>query len=74
MSKAYKPGTDEPQPYEVIGMAPAGALASSGADMGKFMIAHLNHTADQRQTCAADVFERQQTLFGASGDGARFLP
>jgi CubicO group peptidase (beta-lactamase class C family) len=44
LSKAYKPGTDEPQPYEVIGMAPAGALASSGADMGRFMIAHLNHT------------------------------
>jgi CubicO group peptidase (beta-lactamase class C family) len=44
MSRAYKPGTDEPQPYEVIGMAPAGALASSGADMGRFMIAHLNHT------------------------------
>jgi CubicO group peptidase (beta-lactamase class C family) len=44
LSKGYKPGTDEPQPYEVIGMAPAGALASSGADMGRFMIAHLNHT------------------------------
>ena len=44
ISKAYKPGTDEPQPYEVIGMAPAGALASTGADMGRFMIAHLNHT------------------------------
>src|SRR5690242_10161061 len=44
MSKGYKPGSDEAQPYEVIGMAPAGALASSGADMGRFMIAHLNHT------------------------------
>jgi CubicO group peptidase (beta-lactamase class C family) len=44
MSKGYKPGTDDPQPYEVIGMAPAGALAASGADMGRFMIAHLNHT------------------------------
>ncbi|MGN6057533.1 MAG: serine hydrolase domain-containing protein [Sphingomicrobium sp.] len=44
MSKAYKSGTVEPQPYEVIGMAPAGALASTGADMGRFMIAHLNHT------------------------------
>ncbi len=44
LSKAYKPGSDDPQPYEVIGMAPAGALASSGADMGRFMIAHLNHT------------------------------
>ena len=44
MSKGYKFGSDDPQPYEVIGMAPAGALASSGADMGRFMIAHLNHT------------------------------
>ena len=44
LSKGYKPGSDDPQPYEVIGMSPAGALASSGADMGRFMIAHLNHT------------------------------
>jgi len=44
LSKGYKPGTGDPQPYEVIGMAPAGALSSSGADMGRFMIAHLNHT------------------------------
>ena len=44
LSKGYKPGTGEPQPYEVIGMAPAGALSASGADMGRFMIAHLNHT------------------------------
>ena len=44
MSKGYESGKSDPQPYEVIGMAPAGALASSGADMGRFMIAHLNHT------------------------------
>lgn len=50
LSKGYKPGTDKPQPYEVIGMAPAGALASSGADMGRFMIAHLNHTLINPQT------------------------
>ena len=50
MSKGYKPGSDQPQPYEVIGMAPAGALASSGADMGRFMIAHLNHTLINPQT------------------------
>jgi CubicO group peptidase (beta-lactamase class C family) len=41
MSKAYQYGSPDPKPYEVIGMAPAGALAASGADMGKFMIAHL---------------------------------
>ncbi len=50
VSKGYKPGTDEPQPYEIIGMAPAGALASSGADMGRFMIAHLNHRLINPQT------------------------
>jgi CubicO group peptidase (beta-lactamase class C family) len=43
LSKAYKAGSSDPQPYEVIAMSPAGALASSGADMGKFMIAHLNN-------------------------------
>ena len=50
MSKGYKPGSDKAQPYEVIGMAPAGALASSGEDMGRFMIAHLNHTLINPQT------------------------
>jgi CubicO group peptidase (beta-lactamase class C family) len=44
LSKAYKPGSDEPQPFEVIALSPAGALAASGADMGRFMIAHLNNT------------------------------
>jgi CubicO group peptidase (beta-lactamase class C family) len=43
MSKAYKPGSDDPHPYEVIAMSPAGALAASGADMAKFMIAHLHN-------------------------------
>jgi CubicO group peptidase (beta-lactamase class C family) len=43
MSKAYKPGTDEPQPFEVIALSPAGAVSASGADMGRFMIAHLNN-------------------------------
>jgi CubicO group peptidase (beta-lactamase class C family) len=42
MSNAYKYGSLEPQPFEVIAMSPAGALSSTGADMGKFMIAHLN--------------------------------
>jgi hypothetical protein len=50
MAKAYKTGSADPQPYEVIGMAPAGALASSGADMGRFMIAHLNHRLLNPQT------------------------
>lgn len=45
MSKGYKSGSDEAQAYELIGMAPAGSLAASGADMGRFMIAHLQKGA-----------------------------
>ncbi|GHC08741.1 serine hydrolase domain-containing protein [Thermomonas carbonis] len=42
MSKGYITASDgKPQPYELINMAPAGSLAASGADMGRFMIAHL---------------------------------
>ena len=42
MSKGYALGSGDPKPYEMIGPAPAGSLASTGADMAKFMIAHLN--------------------------------
>ena len=42
MSKGYLYGSPDPQRYEVIPLTPAGGLASSGADMGKFMIAQLN--------------------------------
>lgn len=42
MSKGYKLGSEKPKPYELVGgLAPAGALAATGADMGRFMIAHL---------------------------------
>jgi len=43
LAKAYLPGSDAPQPFEIIPMAPAGALAATGADMARFMIAHLAH-------------------------------
>ena len=41
MAKGYQPGSDKPVPYELIDMSPAGALAMSGEDATKFMIAHL---------------------------------
>jgi len=46
MSNGYaKASEGEPKPYEFISLAPAGSLASSGADMGRFMIAHLGDGA-----------------------------
>src|SRR3546814_20264815 len=42
MSKGYSKASDgEPKDYEFISLAPAGSLASTGADMARFMIAHL---------------------------------
>ncbi|MBT2245103.1 serine hydrolase [Sphingobium sp. BHU LFT2] len=42
MSQGYQLGSGKAERYEEIGLAPAGAMAASGADMAKFMIAHLN--------------------------------
>ncbi len=45
MSRGYDRASDEPAKYEIVGPAPAGSLASTGADMARFMIAHLNDGA-----------------------------
>jgi CubicO group peptidase (beta-lactamase class C family) len=41
MSEGYQPGSDKPYGYEFVGVSPAGSLAATGDDMGRFMIAHL---------------------------------
>jgi CubicO group peptidase (beta-lactamase class C family) len=44
MAKGYaRLSEGKEKPYEFINLAPAGSMASSGADMAKFMIAHLNN-------------------------------
>lgn len=42
MSQGYELGSGEAQRFEIIGMAPAGALSASGAAMAKFMLAYLD--------------------------------
>ncbi|MCL6741006.1 beta-lactamase family protein [Sphingomonas sp. RB56-2] len=46
MAQGYK-GASAPKAerFEIVDPAPAGSLSASGADMGKFMIAHLNNGA-----------------------------
>jgi CubicO group peptidase (beta-lactamase class C family) len=41
MSQGYQTASSPPQPYELIIPAPAGSLASTAADMTRFMLAHL---------------------------------
>ena len=43
MSMGYALGSDESKEFEFVNAAPAGALSSTGADMAKFMMAHLQN-------------------------------
>ncbi len=45
MTEGYERGSGDPVGYEYVGPAPAGALAATGDDMARFMIAHLNNGA-----------------------------
>lgn len=46
MSNGYALASQPPKPFEIVGgLAPAGSMSASGADMGKFMIAHLQKGA-----------------------------
>ena len=45
VSRGYEVATDKPKGYEYINLAPAGSLAATGADMARFMIAHLQNGA-----------------------------
>ncbi len=42
MSSGYATSTEKAKPFELVIAAPAGSLSATGADMGKFMMAHLN--------------------------------
>jgi len=53
MSKGYRVASRPPGPYELVGLAPAGALATSGSDMAHFMIAHLQDGEYQGQRILA---------------------
>jgi len=41
MSKGYTVASSPPRYFEYVGPAPAGSLSTTGADMARFMIAHL---------------------------------
>ena len=49
MSKGYDTGSGPPKPFEVVIPAPAGSSSIAGADMAKFMIAHLQDGEYQGQ-------------------------
>jgi CubicO group peptidase (beta-lactamase class C family) len=60
MSKGYALASQPAKPFEVIGgLAPAGSLSASGADMAKFMIAHLQNGAFGSQRILQEATAKQ---------------
>ena len=43
MSTGYKQASGKPSKFEIVAPAPAGSLSSTGTDMARFMIAHLQN-------------------------------
>ena len=68
-SNGYKVGTDKPEGYEIVNPAPAGALAASGEDMGRFMIAHLQNGAYGSNRILEEATAKQM-----HGTAMTFLP
>jgi len=58
MATGYRRGSGDPVGYEYVGPRPAGSLAATGADMGRFMIAHLNEGAPLLRPQTARMMHR----------------
>ncbi|MCP2030994.1 CubicO group peptidase (beta-lactamase class C family)/protein-S-isoprenylcysteine O-methyltransferase Ste14 [Okibacterium sp. HSC-33S16] len=54
MAKGYASGSDVPTPFEMVPVAPAGALAATATDMARFMISQLG---DGPQLLEPDTLE-----------------
>lgn len=64
MSKGYALGSGAPKPFEMVVSAPAGSLSATGADMARFMLAHLQNATGHpspilRADTAARMYEPQ---------------
>ncbi|HYX46897.1 MAG TPA: serine hydrolase domain-containing protein [Sphingomicrobium sp.] len=73
MAEGYRPGSDKPFGFEFVNAAPAGAMSTTGDDMAKFMIAHLQNGQYNGQQIlkpetAQLMHSRANTPF-AAGDG-----
>jgi len=62
VAQGYEKATDKPKDYEYINLAPAGSLAATGADMARFMIAHLQNGAYGEQRILSE--ETAKTMHG----------
>jgi CubicO group peptidase (beta-lactamase class C family) len=64
MSTGYRVASGEPVPFEIVGPAPAGSMASTGTDMAQFMIAHLNDGAGLLRPETARMMHSLRARYG----------
>ena len=69
MAEGYVSGKDKPYGYEYVNAAPAGALAASGDDMAKFMIAHLDNGKGILQPATAQLMHSRANSPFPAGEG-----
>ena len=69
MSNGYELGSSPPKPFEIVGAAPAGSSSVSGADMARFMIAHLQDGEYQGQRILQANTAHEMHETAASGIG-----
>lgn len=53
MAQGYSTAFGEAQPFEMVAASPAGSMSATGADMARFMIAHLSGGASLMTEAAA---------------------
>lgn len=64
VSTGYRVASAEPLGFEIVGPAPAGSLSSTGADMARFMIAHLNNGAGLMRPETARMMHTTRAAYG----------
>ena len=62
MSKGYRTASQPPLYFELVGPAPAGSLSTTGADMGRFMIAQMKaYSGADTTLLGKEAAQRMQT-------------
>ena len=70
MSTGYRRASGETVRFEIVGPAPAGSLSSTGADMSRFMMAHLNGgELDGQRILSAETARQMHRTRAAYGIG-----
>jgi CubicO group peptidase (beta-lactamase class C family) len=69
MAEGYVSGKEKPYGFEFVNASPAGALAATGDDMAKFMIAHLQNGGAILKPATAQLMHSRANSPFAAGDG-----